>query len=120
MRDNAFNKTWWSFLSNDTLVIWQHLPTETTGHHVVLKASSCLLRSLWAPIWLVDTTFKLCDTRSHYSEKASAFNFKDTTAPRFGHNDVVFDLVVETHFWRLIVLLSNFSKLFSFHWTKIS
>ena len=43
--DDAFNRTWWSVLSIDKLVTWQHLSTERTGGHVMLKASSCL-RSL--------------------------------------------------------------------------
>ena len=51
-------------------------------------------------------------SRSHYSERASALDFKDTSAPRFGHSDVVFDLFLETCFLHLIVLLSNFCKLF--------
>ena len=41
-QDDAFNRTWWSVLSIDKLVTWQHLSIERTGHHVVLKASSCL------------------------------------------------------------------------------
>ena len=40
-QDDAFNRTWWSVLSIDKLVTWQHLPIERTGGHVVLKASSC-------------------------------------------------------------------------------
>ena len=40
-QDDTFNTTWWSVLSIDKLVTWQHLPIERTGHHVVLKASSC-------------------------------------------------------------------------------
>ena len=39
---DAFNRTWWLVLSIDELVTWQHLSIEGTGHHVVLKASSCL------------------------------------------------------------------------------
>ena len=46
---DEFNKTWWSVLSIDKFVTWQHLSVERTGHHVVLKASSCL-RSLLSPI----------------------------------------------------------------------
>ena len=44
-QDDAFNRTWWSVLSIDKLVTWQHLSIERIGGHVVLKASSCL-RSL--------------------------------------------------------------------------
>ena len=33
---------------------------------------------------------------NHYWEKAPALDFKDTTAPRFDHSDVVFDLFIET------------------------
>ena len=35
-------------------------------------------------------------TRSHYPETASALDFKDVTAPRFGHSDVVFCLFLRT------------------------
>ena len=35
---------------------------------------------------------------SHYSERASALDFKDTSAPRFGHSYVV-DLFLETCFF---------------------
>ena len=55
-------------------------------------------------------------------EKASALDFKDATTLRFGQNNVVFDLFIETRFLRLIALLSNFSKpfkLFRYYWTKI-
>ena len=41
-QDDAFNRTWWSVLSIDKLVTWQHLSIERIGGHVVLKASSCL------------------------------------------------------------------------------
>ena len=51
-------------------------------------------------------------SRSHYLERASALDFKDTSAPRFGHSDVVFDLFLETRSLHLIALLSNFCKLF--------
>ena len=44
-QDDALNRAWWSVLSIDKLVTWQHLSIERTGGHVVLKASSCL-RSL--------------------------------------------------------------------------
>ena len=47
--------------------------------------------------------------RSHYQERVSASDFKDTAAPRFGHSDVVFDLLIETRCFHLIALLSNFS-----------
>ena len=50
--------------------------------------------------------------RSRYPERASALDFKDCATPRSGHNDVVFDLLVETGVLHLIVLLSNFSKLY--------
>ena len=42
---------------------------------------------------------KLRISRSHYSERASALDFKDTSAPRFGHSDVVFNLCLETCFF---------------------
>ena len=42
-QDDAFSRTWWSVLSTNKLVTWQHLSAERTGHHVVLKASSCLV-----------------------------------------------------------------------------
>ena len=42
----------------------------------------------------------------------SALDFKDTSAPIFGHSDVVFDIFLETRFLHLIALLSNFCKLF--------
>ena len=42
---DVFNRTWWSVLSTDKLINWQHISVEMTSHHVVLKASSCL-RSL--------------------------------------------------------------------------
>ena len=48
-QDDTFNRTWWSVLSIDKLVTWQHLLIERTGGHVVLKASSCL-RSLIADL----------------------------------------------------------------------
>ena len=51
-------------------------------------------------------------SRSHYPERASALDFKDTSAPRFGHSDVVFDLFLETRFLHLIALLSIFVNLF--------
>ena len=38
-------------------------------------------------------------TSSHYPERASALDFKDATTPRFGHSDVVFNLVIETNFF---------------------
>ena len=41
-QDDAFNRTWWSVLSIDKLVTWQHLSIERIGGHVLLKASSCL------------------------------------------------------------------------------
>ena len=41
-QDDTFNRTWWSVLSIDKLVTWQHLSIERTGGHVVLKASSFL------------------------------------------------------------------------------
>ena len=44
-QDDAFSRTWWSALSIDKLVTWQHLSIERIGGHVLLKASSCL-RSL--------------------------------------------------------------------------
>ena len=48
--------------------------------------------------------------RSHYPERASGLNFKDTDTPRFRHSDVVFDLFIETRLLHLLTLLSNFSK----------
>ena len=39
---DAFNRTWWSGLSIDKLITWQHLSIERTSGNVVLKASSCL------------------------------------------------------------------------------
>ena len=33
------------------------------------------------------------------SERASALNFEDAATPRFGHNDVVFDLFIESRFF---------------------
>ena len=62
-------------------------------------------------------------SRSHYSERASALDFKDTSAARFGHSDVVFDLFLETCFLHLIALLSNFCKLFwlfRYHFTNMA
>ena len=53
---------------------------------------------------------------SHYSERASALDFKDAATPRLGHGDVVFDLFIEARFSHLIALLFNFFKC---HWTKI-
>ena len=44
-QDDAFNRTWCSVLSIDKLVTWQHLLTERTGGHVVLKASSLVDKS---------------------------------------------------------------------------
>ena len=41
-QDDAFNRTWWSVLSIDKLVTWQHLSMARIGGHVLLKASSCL------------------------------------------------------------------------------
>ena len=35
-QDDAFNRTWWSVLSIDKLVTWQHFSIERTGHHAVL------------------------------------------------------------------------------------
>ena len=49
--------------------------------------------------------------RSHYPERASAIDFKDTAYQRFGHSDVAFDLFIETLFLHLITLLSSFSNL---------
>ena len=37
----------------------------------------------------------ICENRSLYPERASASDFKDTAAPRFGHIDVVFDIFIE-------------------------
>ena len=36
--------------------------------------------------------------RSHYPEKASASDFKDTAALQFRHSDVGFDLFIENRF----------------------
>ena len=61
-------------------------------------------------------------SRSHYPERASALDFKDTSAPRFGHSEVVFYLFLETRFLHLIALLSNFCKLFwlfRYHFTNM-
>ena len=61
-------------------------------------------------------------SRSHYPERASALDFKDTSAPRFGHSDVVFDIFLETRFLHLIALLSNLCKLFwpfRYHFTNM-
>ena len=33
-------------------------------------------------------------SRVHHPEKPSSLDFKDTTAPRFGHSDVVFDPLI--------------------------
>ena len=63
---------------------------------------------------MVNVTISI--SRSHYPERASALDFKDTSAPRFGHSDVVFDLFLETRFSHLIALLSNFCKLFWPFW----
>ena len=35
-------------------------------------------------------------TRSHYLERASAVDLKDSDIPKFGHSDVVFNLLKET------------------------
>ena len=43
---DAFNKTWWSVLSIDESVTYQHISIERSGHHVVLKTLPCL-RSLF-------------------------------------------------------------------------
>ena len=51
---DAFNKTWWSILSVDKLVTWQHLSIKRTGQHVVFKASACsryLIRNLSKATW---------------------------------------------------------------------
>ena len=46
LQQDAFNRTWWSVLSIEKLVTWQHLSIEiSNGHHVVMKGSYCL-RSL--------------------------------------------------------------------------
>ena len=61
-------------------------------------------------------------SRSHYPERASVSDFKDTSAPRFGDSDVVFDLFSKTCFLHLIALLSNFCKLFwlfRYHFTNM-
>ena len=63
---------------------------------------------LWSPIISVaavaftvpifNPRFLIYVTRSHYSERASALDFKDATTLRFGYSDVVFDLLIETRF----------------------
>ena len=45
--------------------------------------------------------------RSHYKERASALDFKDAATLRFGHSNIVFDLLLETSFSHLITLLFN-------------
>ena len=52
--------------------------------------------------------------RSHYPERESALNLKDATIPRFGHNDVISYLFIETLFFHFITLLSNFQNFLSF------
>ena len=46
-----------------------------------------------------------CQIMSHYLTEASAWDFKDTNAPRFGYCDVVFDLSIETRFLHLTLLI---------------
>ena len=45
---------------------------------------------------------------------ASALDFKDAATLRFGHSNIVFDLLLETSFSHLITLLFNFQIFFSF------
>ena len=59
-------------------------------------------------------TSSYCRTKSHYPERASTLDIKHTAVTRFGHNDVVIDLFIETRFLHLTALLSNFSKLVLF------
>ena len=46
--------------------------------------------------------------RSHYKERTSALDFKDAATLKFGHSNIVFDLLLETSFSHLITLLFNF------------
>ena len=62
----------------------------------------------------VDVATGMATSRSHYPEKESALYFKDAVAQRFGHSDVVFYLLKETHFLHLIALLSKFSNFLVF------
>ena len=54
--------------------------------------------------------FEICHDRSHYPERASTLDFKDSATPRFGRSDVVFDLFIEARFLHLMTLLSNFAE----------
>ena len=53
-------------------------------------------------------------SRSHYPERASALDFKDISAPRFGHSNVVFDLFLETCFLHLIALIQFLQTFLAF------
>ena len=48
-------------------------------------------------------------TRNHYPERASASDFKDATAPRHGHSDIVFCLfpVTNIKMYRLSIISRN-------------
>ena len=51
---------------------------------------------------LITDNFDSWSSRSHCLERASALDFKDAAAPRFGHGDVVFDLFIEPYFLHLM------------------
>ena len=126
----------WSFCEKSIIVLVERIKNKTS--FIVVRAGN----QMW-PIVVFEVatectevkfTCTTCDTcemekisksmvvRSHYPERASALDFKDTSAPRFGHSDVVFDLFLETRFLHLIALLSNFCKLFllfRYHFTNM-
>ena len=53
---------------------------------------------------LTDSKNRSHYSESHYPEETSAWDFKDTATPRFGHSDLVFDLLTEMRFLHLIDL----------------
>ena len=53
--------------------------------------------------------------RSHYPDKASGLNFKNTAASQFGHGDIIFYLFTETGFALNHPLIKAFSFLSTTH-----
>ena len=47
-------------------------------------------------LWSTVMVFHWISIRSHCLERAAAFDFKDASAPKFGHSDVIFCLFLVT------------------------
>ena len=69
--------------------------------------SECL-----TPNWDDMLMFLMNFIRIHYPERVSALDFKDATAQKFDHSDVVLSIHRINLLLKFITLLSNFAKVF--------